>query len=61
MKQRIKNAGNSKKLFSDLVEIEESSEENDDDFYKNDSSEEESRPVEDSEATVINTKTNKAK
>ena len=61
LKQRIKNAGNSRKLFSDLVEIEESSEENDDDFYKNDSSEEESRPVEDNEATVINTKTNKPK
>jgi len=33
LKQRIRNAGNSKKMFSDLVDIEESSEENDDDFY----------------------------
>ena len=39
-------SGNSKKLFSGLVDIDESSEENDEDFYKNESSEEETKPDE---------------
>lgn len=46
LKQRIKQSGNSKKLFSGLIDIDESSEENDEDFYKNESSGEENKPDE---------------